>query len=351
MSTRQRLLLVLLAFAALYVIWGSTYLAMKVAIAELPPLLMAGSRFVVAGGILLGCLAAFGRVRASDLLRPLHWRSAFLIGGGLMLFGNAFVALSLARVPTGVAALMVATTPMWLVGLDWLSGRSGRPAPQVILGIFVGLGGIGVLSGVLTPGAGLDVDPWGVLGLLLATLGWAVGSIYSRHAPLPKSILVATAMEMLAGGVLVLLLGACLEDWSGFMPANASWSAYAAWGYLIVFGSLIGFTAYLWLLREVSAAKVATYAYVNPIVAVWLGWGYLGEPVGVRTFVAAGLILAAVLLINLYRRPPKDAPATEPVASIDAPAAEEQVLEEEHHAAEVHASRGTEPTSVNPTTR
>lgn len=326
MAPRRRLLLVLLAFAALYLIWGSTYLAMRVAIDHLPPLLMGGTRFIATGLILLVFLACTSGIRRADL-RPRFWRSALLVGLGMMLFGNGFVAMSLERVPTGVAALIVATTPMWLVGLDWASGRSGRPRAQVIFGLILGLVGIAVLSGVGAAEESLRLDPWGVLGLLIATLGWACGSIYSRHAPLPHSILLATAMEMLAGGVAVLVVSSVLEPWSEIDLFALPGRAVFAWSYLVLFGSLIGFTAYLWLLREVSAAKVATYAYVNPVIAVWLGWLVLDEAIGPRTLIAGAMILIAVIIINLARVGPRDAALVEPVASIDVPVAEEQILE------------------------
>lgn len=324
MAPRRKLLLILLALAALYLIWGSTYLAMRVAIDHVPPLLLGGTRFLAGGVILFAVLAATGRIDRAEL-GLVHWRSAVLVGIGLMLFGNGFVAMSLTRVPTGVAALLVATTPMWLVGLDWASGRGGRPRAQVVFGLLLGFLGIGVLSGVGTGDETARIDPVGVIGVVIATIGWSAGSIYSRHAPLPRSILLATAMEMVAGGVVVIAVSACVENWSELRPAELPAGPLVAWAYLVVFGSLVGFTAYLWLLRQISAAKVATYAYVNPVIAVWLGWAFLGEPVTLHSLAAGGMILVAVIIINIARVPPRDAALVEPVASIDVPVAEEQV--------------------------
>ena len=282
-----------IAFFAVYVCWGMTYLAMRIAVVDLPPHLMSGTRFVVAGVILY----AWARMRgdAAPVLR--HWRAAFVIGGFLLLGGNASVAWAEQRVPSGLAAVLIAVAPIWMVGLEWARGAP-RPRKHVIAGLLLGLVGVGLLVSSRANGDS-RVDPFGATVLILASASWAWGSVLSKSASLPASPFVATSMEMIAGGVLLLFTAAVTGQFTGFDLNRVSLPAALSWGYLVVFGSLVGFTAYIWLLGVTSIAKAGTYAYVNPIVAVLMGWAVLHEPVTTRMLVAAGVILIGVALVNV----------------------------------------------------
>ena len=293
--------LVLAAFAAVYVLWGSTYLAIAVAIESLPPLLMAGTRYLAAGVILY----AFMRLRGEAAPTRLHWRNTAIVGGLLLLCGNGGVVLAERTVPSGVAALLVATVPMWMVVLEWLRPGGNRPAGRTILGLALGFVGMIVLVGPGLAG-GARVDPLGAGLLLVASMAWAAGSIFSRGAALPKSALLATGMEMVCGGVWLLLAGLLRGEVAAANPSAFTTESVLAFLYLVVFGSLVGFTAYIWLLGVSTPARVSTYAYVNPIVAVLLGWAILNEPVTSRVLVAAAVIVLAVAVITTGKR--KEAP-------------------------------------------
>ncbi|MEP7226827.1 MAG: EamA family transporter [Gemmatimonadales bacterium] len=281
-----------IAFFAVYVFWGMTYLAMRVAVEEIPPYLMAGTRFVLAGAILF----AWTRRRGDPPPSLQQWRAAAVIGGFLLLGGNASVAWSEQRVPSGLAALLIGVMPIWMVGLEWLR-RGSRPSKQVVAGLLLGAVGVGLL--VLPQGRGNGMDLLGAAVLILAAASWAWGSVISKSAPLPKSPFLATSMEMIAGGILCLLVAVLSGELRGFSLPEVLGRAGLAWLYLVVFGSLVAFTAYIWLLGVTSIAKVGTYAYVNPIVAVLLGWAVLGEPVTLRTLAAAAVILLGVALVNV----------------------------------------------------
>jgi drug/metabolite transporter (DMT)-like permease len=280
---------VLLAFAAIYLIWGSTYLAIRYAIETMPPFLMAGARFFSAGLLLFAVML----LRERERPQPVHWRSAAIIGGLLLLGGNGAVVWAEQRVPSGVASLFVATVPLWVA----VFGRT-RPDPRVIGGIVLGFLGIAVLLGPAAIGGGEPIDPLGAGVVLAGALSWAIGSLYSRKAPSPRSPLLAVAMQMMMGGLLQLLAGTLSGEWDRVRLDRVSQVSFYSFLYLLFFGSLVGYTAYVWLLRRVAPSKAATYAYVNPIVAVLLGWGLGGEALGFRTMVAACVIVAAVVLIT-----------------------------------------------------
>ena len=281
------------AFAAVYLIWGSTYLAIRFAIETIPPHLMASARFLAAGAILY----AWARLRGAPRPTFTNWRAAAVVGGLLLLGGNGAVVWAETRVPSGLTALLVATVPIWMALLESL--RNGRrPAAPVIAGLVLGLGGLALL---VAPGrlAG-RVDPLGAGVLLLGSFSWAFGSLHSRVARLPKSGLLATAMEMIAGSVWLLLFGLLTGQAGKLTLAAISVKSLLSLGYLVVFGSLVGFTAYIWLLGATTAARVSTYAYVNPVVAVLLGWAFAGETMTLRTLAAAVIIVGAVALIIRY---------------------------------------------------
>jgi drug/metabolite transporter (DMT)-like permease len=280
------------AFFAVYVFWGMTYAAMRVAVVEIPPYVMAGARFVLAGALLY----AWSRSRGERPPTLQQWRAAGKIGAFLLLGGNASVAWAEQRVPSGLAALLIGVMPIWMVGLEWLR-RGLRPSRQVIVGLLLGAAGVALL--ILPQGDGAGVDPVGAGVLILAAASWAWGSVISKSAPLPASPFLATSMEMIAGGILCLIVAALSGELQDFSVAEVSSQAVLAWLYLVVFGSLVAFTAYIWLLGVTSIAKVGTYAYVNPVVAVLLGWAVLGEPITMRTVVGAIVILFGVALVNV----------------------------------------------------
>lgn len=285
---------IIAAFAAVYLIWGSTYLAIRFAIETLPPFIMSGARFVVAGTILHVGSRAFGTPRPTVQ----NWRATAIIGGLLFLGGNGGVVWAEQRVPSGVTAVLVATVSLWMVLLDWARRGGLRPPRAVIAGVLVGLAGVSLLvSPGNLMGAG-RVDLLGAAVLAAASLAWAFGSVYARGAALPQEPFLTSGMEMQCGGVLMLLAGTVFGEWGALDAAAVSSRSLWAWIYLVTFGSLIGFTAYSWLLKVTTPARASTYAYVNPVVAVVLGWLLAGEALTLRTMVAAAIILGAVMLIK-----------------------------------------------------
>jgi drug/metabolite transporter (DMT)-like permease len=283
---------VLVAFAAVYLLWGSTYLAIRFGVETIPPFIMAGLRHLTAGLLLFAWL----RVRGARWPEWRHWKSAALIGGLMLLGGNGLVSWAEQRVPSGLAALIVASVPIWMTALDGVLHRE-RPHGVVIVGLAVGLGGIALLVAPGRFAGGSHVDPLGAAALLTAALLWAIGSLWSRRVPLPSSTLLATALEMIAGGVILFAAAGLTGEWAGFSFAAVSTRSLIALGYLVVAGSLLGFSAYIFLLGATTPARVSTYAYVNPVVAVFLGWAVAGEAITPRILIAAVVILGAVALI------------------------------------------------------
>lgn len=286
------------AFLAIYVIWGSTYLAIRFGVETIPPFLMAGIRFVLAGSLLF-----FVELRrGSPLPTRAQWRSAAIIGGLLLLIGNGGVTWAELSIPSGVTALLIGTSPLWFVVLDWLLFNGGRPTRQTSLGLAVGLCGVVLLVGPdrILEGGGLSIS--GILVLMIATAAWAGGSLYSRRAPLPASPFMATAIEMLAGGGLLLVLSLILGEPFHVDSDSVTMKSVLALGYLFLFGSLVGFTAYVWLLRVSTPARVSTYAFVNPVIAVLLGWTLGGEEMTGRMLIAALIIVVGVVLIVVRKK-------------------------------------------------
>lgn len=287
---------VVAAFAAVYIIWGSTYLAIRFADETMPPFVMASARFLIAGGLLYAWL----RLRGTPRPLRVHWKSALIIGGLLLAFGNGLVSFAELQVPSSLAAVLVAMVPLWMALLDWLRPGGARPPAGVLVGLAIGFGGVALL---VTQGnaAGGTLTIVGVGTLLVATICWATGSLYARNAPLPKSPLMGTATEMLAGGAILLVFATVTGEWGQLNVGGISAASSLALAFLIVFGSLVAFTAYVWLLRNVSSARVSTYAYVNPAVAVFLGWALAGEAITPRTLLATAVIIGAVALITVTR--------------------------------------------------
>ena len=309
---------VALALGLVYVLWGSTYFGIAVMIETLPPLLAAGVRYATAGALMLGALVVHSRLRrGGQPVEPpnrAHWRSALIIGTLLLLGGNGGVVLSELLIPSGVAAVVIATVPIWLSVFDALLTRR-RPSRLVIGGLVAGIIGVAVLVAPMEGDESLD--PVGVGLCVAAAISWAIGSLYARRAPLPRSGLLATGMEMLAGGLVLVLAGSLLGEVGRTDVSQFSLRSIVAFFYLVVFGSIVAFTAYIWLLDRVPVSTVGTYAYVNPIVAVALGAIFLSEPVTPRTLVAAAIILGAVVAMVSGRpreaEEPGPAPETAPL--------------------------------------
>ncbi len=314
-SSRPSTLAVAIALLIVYVVWGSTYLAIAVVVETLPPLLSAGARFGVAGTVMIGALAAHARFRRRVALeRPTgaHWRSAFVIGALLLLGGNGGVVLAEQFIGSGVAAVLIATVPIWLAVFDAILQRR-RPTGLVIGGLVAGIVGVGIL---LAPVEGVGaLDPLGVGLVIVAAISWAAGSLYARRAALPRSQLLGTGMEMLAGGVVLVVAGTAIGEVGRTDVSAFSVQSLVALAYLAVFGSLVAFTAYSWLLANVPVSTVGTYAYVNPIVAVALGAVILSEPVTPRTLLATAIIIGAVVAMVSGRPRQTEEPGPVPEAA------------------------------------
>ncbi len=299
-SEKPRVMSVLLALGAVYVVWGSTYLAIRFAIETIPPFTMAGVRFTVAGWLLYGLV----RLRGAPAPSKRHWMSAAFIGTLLLGMGTGGVTWAEQLVPSGIAALLVATVPAWMVLFDWLRPEGVRPTLRVVLGLVLGLAGIALL--VVAGQADFSaarIDLVGVAALMVAALAWAFGSIRSRSLDVPSSVLQLTAMQMIAGGVVLLLAGFVTGEPARFDLASVTRRSVLALGYLIVFGAWVGYGAYVWLLRNTTPAVVSTYAYVNPGIAVFLGWLLADEPLDGWMLAAMTVTLAGVALITLPKRP------------------------------------------------
>jgi drug/metabolite transporter (DMT)-like permease len=280
-----------LAYATVYLVWGSSYLFMKFAVESLPPFPMAGARYFLAGAILCGVASLGWRARAS----PAQWWAATVAGTALM-GSNALVAFSVKRIPSGVAALLVAVTPCWMVLFDWLRDREQKPSRGMISGLAFGLVGIVILVGP-TEVLGSHIDLLGAGAALVGTVAWALGSLFSRQAARPASPQMQSGMQMLSGGAVLLVATLVLHDWSSFSFAAVSAKSWFAFAYLALVASLAGYTAYIYLLTHATPARAATYAYVNPVVAVALGAVFADEPLSPRLGVAAAVIVGAVAMI------------------------------------------------------
>jgi drug/metabolite transporter (DMT)-like permease len=297
-----------LALGVLYLVWGSTYFAIKEAIDSIPIFLMAAVRFLVAGGVLFAVAVRTGD-RTADPLGPRQWLATAIVGGALLLVGNGGVILAEDRgVPTGIVALVVATVPLWMAVIDRVV--TGQRLPRaVVAGLLIGFAGLALL---VARGGG-RADAVGTAVVVIAAFSWAAGSVYARQAPLPNRPFVGSGMEMLWGGAFMAVAGVATGEVGQIHVSKVTGTSVLGLAYLIVFGSLIAFTAYVWLLGNARLSLVSTYAYVNPVIAVFLGWAFLSEPVTARTLVASAIILVGVALIVTTRStvpaaaPPSDA--------------------------------------------
>lgn len=293
---------VAVALVTVYVLWGSTYLAIHYVVASVPPFLSASIRFVVAGALLYPFAIRRGsaQLRATDRPTLRHWRSALIIGGMLLALGNGGVSAAERYVPSGIAALLVAMVPLWMALFGRLRYRE-RLRTVAVVGLLVGFGGVALLvSGSKSGSSGGHAGHLNAAGfgwLLFATLAWSSGSLYARRAPTPVRPLLGTAMEMLAGGAVCAVIAAALGEFSRVDLRQVHASSWIGLGYLVVFGSLLAYSAYTWLLRNAPTPLVSTYAYVNPAVAVLLGWLIADERLTMRTVAAAAVIVVGVALI------------------------------------------------------
>ncbi|MFI6844095.1 EamA family transporter [Kitasatospora sp. NBC_00085] len=291
-----------LALGVVYVVWGSTYLAIRIALETMPSFFSAGARFVLAGLLLAGFVLfrqGWSALRVS--VRQLG--SSVLVGALLLTGGNGLVVLGENSISSGLAALLVAAVPLWMVLLTASTGD--RPKPVELAGVLFGLAGLAVLS---APAIGGDIAPGGVVAVICGTLTWAAGSFAAKRIPMPGNVFAASAYQMLAGGLGNVLIGVVRGEQHGLDPDAFSGRSWLALGYLVVVGSVIGFTTYAWLLQSAPLTLVATYAYVNPVVAVLLGWLVLAEPLTGPTLLGGAIVVAGVcLVVSVSRRPARSA--------------------------------------------
>lgn len=293
----SKLVAIMVALLTVYLFWGGTYLGMKIAIESIPPFIMAGVRFTLAGAFLF----LLSRLKGAELPSAAEWKGAGIVGALLLLGGNGIVAWAELRLPSAIASLLVATVPLWILVFNWVGGSRQKPSVGVMAGILVGLAGVAVL--VVHPGGSESkgVDTIGILALLGASISWSFGSLYSRTAKLPASPLMSTALQMIIGGILLSMASLFLDDWTKLHVTQISLRSWVALGYLILFGSILAYTAYIWLLKNAEPSLVSTYAFVNPIVAVFLGWLLADEQMTTQSWVAAAMIIAAVAIITIFR--------------------------------------------------
>ena len=265
--------LLLLAFAAVYILWGSTFFAIRIGIESFPPLVLAGLRHLSVG---LVFYPIFRHVSGEKpTLR--QWRTTIVTGVLLLLCGNGTVSWAEKIIPSGIAALLVATVSLWMVLVDWFRPGGSRPAPRVLVGLVLGFAGMALLVGPKHLGSSERISPFGAFALVLASLAWAIGSIYSKHHPIPNSAMLGVAMQTIAGGTALLIVAGISGEFHQLHLAEVTPRSWLALGYLAVFGSALGFSAYVYILKHGTAARVATYAFVNPVVALLLGWLLGGE--------------------------------------------------------------------------
>jgi drug/metabolite transporter (DMT)-like permease len=290
--------LVIAAFAGIYLIWGSTYLGIRFAVETLPPFLMGGARFLIAGIMLYVWLRATGTPAPSLV----NWRHAALASALMLGVGNGAVNWAEQKVSSGLAALIIAGTPLWFALFDWLRPGGTRPTLQTVLGIAVGFGGVLMLVGSRSVLRGATSDFTGVVALVCASVAWAIGSLYTKYAPKPESPLMVAAQQMIAGGIILALGGLAMSE--TLDTTRVSTRSLTAFVYLTFVGSLVGFSTYAWLLKATTPARLSTYAYVNPAIAVFLGWALGGETLTGQMLAAAAVIVLGVVIITARRAPP-----------------------------------------------
>jgi drug/metabolite transporter (DMT)-like permease len=287
----------ILAFAAIYLIWGSTYLAIRVAVASMPPFLMAGARFLIAGTVLL----TFLRLRGAARPTVRQWRVNAVIGVFLLLGGNGLVVWAEQVIPSGITALLIGVSPLFIVLTEWAWRDGTRPTLLTMAALLLGFAGVTWLAAPWENSAQGGLNPGRLAGVLCSSAFWAIGSIYSRHERLGASPFLSAALQMLGGGVALIAAALLHGDFAQLNLAGVTPQSWAAFAYLVSVGSLAGFSTFVWLMKHSTPARVSTYAYVNPIVAVFLGWLVLSEAIGPRTLVASAIIVTAVAVITVQK--------------------------------------------------
>ena len=287
------------ALIALYIVWGSTYLAIRFAVETLPPFFHGALRFLISGIILFAWRRAVGDPAPTKG----NWKSTAIVGTLLLLGGNGLVGLAEKSIPSSIAALIISMSPFWLVLFESFRAGGTKPNWQSILGLVIGFGGVFLLIGPAEiTGSKQSFDLFGVVLLLFASLLWSLGSIYARGADMPRSTLLSTGMQMLAGAVALFIVSVLTGELNGFSFGQVSLRSWLGLAYLIAFGSLVGFVAYGWLIHNAPVSLFSTYAYVNPVVAVFLGWLLAGEELNSRIAIASAIIIGSVIFINYARR-------------------------------------------------
>jgi len=295
----------LLAFAIIYFVWGSTFLAIRVGVREVPPLVLAAMRFSVAGLVLFGWVLARGERAPSGR----EWRSASILGMVIFVFDYGLLFWAEQRVPSGIAAVMLATIPVFMALCEIIFLRTQRLTARLALALLIGIGGVGVLMSHTLNLGGAPIDKLGAMALIFASISWSIASVLARKLPLPSSKVMSSGAQMLCGGILLAIAAGAFGEFRNFHPWSVSRGAWLALLYLIVAGSIIGFTAYVWLIHHESPTKVGTYAYVNPIVAVLVGYFLGGEALTARTILGTFLVLISVIVITTT-------PTKKPVESV-----------------------------------
>jgi len=287
----------LLAFAIIYFVWGSTFLVIRVGVREVPPFLLAAMRFLAAGAVLYGWMIA----RGERSPRGREWASALLLAVLIFVLDYGLLFWAEQRVPSGIAALMMATIPVFMALSEIIFLRTQRLTLRLAIALLIGIGGVAVLMNRSLHLGGAPIDSVGAVALMVASMSWSFSSALTRKLPLPSSKVMSSGAQMLAGGMLLTLTAAALGEFRNFHPSTVSRGAWLSLAYLIVAGSIIGFTAYVWLIHHESPTKVGTYAYVNPVVAVLLGYFMAGEALGLRTILGTVFVLISVVVITTTR--------------------------------------------------
>lgn len=292
----KKTIMVVVALLSVYIVWGSTYLGIKIAIETFPPFLMAGIRFLIAG-VFLYCFVVVKEKKHPKLI---EWRDTTIIGTLLLLGGNGLVVIAEKTIPSSIAAIVIATVPLWMIVIAWLLKSQTKPNKSTLIGTFIGFIGVVIL---MFPSyqEHLYFDTFGLLLTLLAAILWSLGSIYSQKAILPTSVMLSTAMQMLSGGLVLIIVATLFGEWQQFHTETLSSRSLFAFAYLVFIGSLVGFSAYVWLLKNVSPYLASTYAFVNPMVALFLGYFFADEVLSMKALIATVLIISAVVIITLSK--------------------------------------------------
>ncbi len=297
MASQKNKWLILISFFCVYLFWGGTYLGMKFALVSFPPFIMAGIRHTTAGII----LSTFALIKKETFPTKKEILSAGLVGALLLLGGNGLVAYAEMRVPSSIASLIIASVPLWISGLNWISGDKKKPSLLEFVGLFLGFAGIIVLV-FQGSNSSTNIDVIGIILLLIASLSWSIGSLYSKRANMPKSSFYNISFQMLVGGFLLLIFSMLLGEYKSFNVSNITTQSLFAMFYLILFGSILAYSAYIWLFKNVNPTLASTYAFVNPVVALILGWSLASEVLSTQAIIASILIIGAVVILTLSKR-------------------------------------------------